>query len=453
MTIGIGLWAFICFLAIVFLWILLLKRNVTEGLGAAFLVISLFMGPTNYFGTVLSALNTAAMDTPFLATMLFMLMAAIMNKAGVIERLVELLNSLIGKVRGGAAYVSTCASFMFGLVSGNGDANSATVGAITVPWMKESGWPPAIAATINAGNAGVCQAMPACTAMFLLVGLEGVAEYIDVGTAYVAVLCGGIWSLGYRLLRVWLYARKYDVQPVPADRIKPLGKSFRDNGSALLMLVGISIPLVITIGPLSTVLKSIESFGSTGVSAINIVVWVPILVCIICMLIGWKRLPHTVSGWLEIAKGCQKSICSAGTILLFSLASCDVLSKLGFSEDLAVIFENLHLPGILMILIGCLLVVLVASPLSANATTTAIGAVTFTAFIQAGANPSAAVAAYMIALSTAGASPPSSAPIFISCGLAGVEKAASLFKPLVVDYVIPITILAVLVAAGILPVL
>ena len=95
MTIGIGLWAFICFLAIVFLWILLLKRNVTEGLGAAFLVISLFMGPTNYFGTVLSALNTAAMDTPFLATMLFMLMAAIMNKAGVIERLVELLNSLI----------------------------------------------------------------------------------------------------------------------------------------------------------------------------------------------------------------------------------------------------------------------------------------------------------------------------------------------------------------------
>ena len=139
MTIGTGLIAFIVFLAVVFLWILVLKRNVTEGLGAAFLIISLFMGPANYPSTILSALNTAAMDTPFLATMLFMLMAAIMNRAGVIERLVELLNSLIGKVRGGAAYVSTCASFMFGLVSGNGDANSATVGAITVPWMKESG--------------------------------------------------------------------------------------------------------------------------------------------------------------------------------------------------------------------------------------------------------------------------------------------------------------------------
>lgn len=453
MTIGIGLWAFICFLAIVFLWILLLKRNVTEGLGVAFLAISLFMGPTNYPTTILTALNTAALDTPFLATMLFMLMAAIMNKAGVIERLVELLNSLIGKVRGGAAYVSTCASFMFGLVSGNGDANSATVGAITVPWMRESGWPPTIAATINAGNAGVCQAMPACTAMFLLVGLEGVSEYIDVGTAYIAVLCAGVWSLGYRLLRVWLYARKYDVQPVPADRIKPLGQSFRDNGIALLMLVGISIPLIITIGPFSDVLESIVSFGSTGLGAINIVIWVPILVCIICIIIGWKRLPHTVSGWLELAKGCQKSICSAGTILLFSLSACDVLNKLGFSNDLAVILGGLELPGILMILIGCLLVVLVASPLSANATTTAIGAVTFTAFIQAGASPSAAVAAYMIALSTAGASPPSSAPIFISCGLAGVEKAESLFKPLIVDYVIPITILAVLVAMGILPVL
>ena len=71
MTIGTGLIAFIVFLAVVFLWILLLKRNVTEGLGAAFLIISLFMGPANYPSTILSALNTAAMDTPFLATMLF----------------------------------------------------------------------------------------------------------------------------------------------------------------------------------------------------------------------------------------------------------------------------------------------------------------------------------------------------------------------------------------------
>lgn len=453
MSIGIGLWAFIVFLAVVFLWILVLKRNVTEGLGVAFLVITLFVGPSEYFKTLLTSLNTAAKDTPFLATMLFMLMAAIMTKAGVIERLVELLNSIMGRIRGGAAYVSTFASFFFGLVSGNGDANSATVGSITVPWMKESGWPPAIAATINAGNAGVCQAMPACTAMFLLVALEGVSEYIDVGTAYIAVLCGGIWSLGYRLLRVWLYARKYDVQPVPADRIKRLGQSFKDNGSALLMLVGICIPLLITIGPLSESLKAIESFGATGVKAINIVVWVPILVCIICMIIGWRRLPRTVKGWAEIARSCQKPICSAGTILLFSLASCEVLNKLGFSEDLARILSVLHLPSILMIFISCLLIVLVAGPLSANATTTAIGAVAFTVFIQAGVSPSAATAAYMIALSTAGASPPSSAPIFISCGLAGVNNAEELFKPLIFDYVIPITFLAVLVAKGILPVL
>ena len=453
MSIGMGLWAFITFLAIVFLWILLLKRNVTEGLGVAFLVITLFVGPAEYFNTLITALDTAAQDTPFLATMLFMLMAAIMNKAGVIERLVELLNSLIGRIRGGAAYVSTLASFMFGLVSGNGDANSATVGAITVPWMRESGWPPAIAAAINAGNAGLCHAMPACTSMFLLVAMEGVAEYIDIGTAYVAVLCGGVWSLGYRLLRVWLYARKYDVQPVATDQIRPLGQSFRDNGIALLMLLGISIPLLITIGPLSEKLMAIESMGADGIKAINIVLWVPVLVCIFCMLIGWKRIPRTVKEWAGIFKGCQKPICSSGTILLFSLASCQVLSQLGFSEDLAQILSVLQLPSILMVLIAILLVVLIAAPLSANATTTAVGAVTFTVFIQSGVSPAAAVAAYMIALSTSGATPPSSAPIFISCGLAGVEKSESIFKPLIFDYVVPITLLAVLVAMGILPVL
>ena len=82
---------------------------------------------------------------------------------------------MIGRVRGGAAYVSVCASFLFGLVSGNAIANCSTVGAITVPWMKDSGWPKPVAATMNAGNAGVGQAMPSCSALYLLVGLAEVS--------------------------------------------------------------------------------------------------------------------------------------------------------------------------------------------------------------------------------------------------------------------------------------
>lgn len=180
-------------------------------------------------GTLGTALLSASKESSFLATMLFLLMSVIMTKTGMIARLVELLNSIIGRIKGGAAYVSVCASFLFGLVSGNAIANCATVGAITVPWMKESGWPKEVSATMNAGNAGVGQSMPSCTAMFLLLGLAPVAAAMTVGQAYIAVLCGGAWTFVYRLIRVWLYAKKYNVQAVPEDQIKPFGQSFHDN--------------------------------------------------------------------------------------------------------------------------------------------------------------------------------------------------------------------------------
>lgn len=452
MEIGIGIWAFVVYIATIIVWMLALKRNVTEGMGVGLIVVALFNGPAQTFQTIVTSVNQAAQETPFLCTMLFLIMATIMTKAGIIARLVELLNSMIGKVKGGAAYVSTCASFLFGLVSGNAVANGATVGAITIPWMKESGWPKEVAATMNAGNAGLGQAMPSCTAMFLLVGMPAVAATMDIGQAYLAVLCGGTWTFVYRLIRVWLYARKYDVQPVPADRIKPIGQSFRDNWTSLLMLVGIAIPLLLTMGPVSEYLKGIKSVGKAGIASINIVLWVPIVICIICILVGWKNLPKTTDGWLEIFRGSQKSICNVGAVLLLAIAASNVLNAVGFDKDLAVVLEALNLPSLLMIILTCIVVILVAGPLSAVATTAAIGAVAFNALVSAGATPLAAIAAFMICISTEGASPPSSAPIFLSCGLAEVEDPQVIFGKLIMHYVLPLLVLGVLVSVGILPV-
>ena len=160
MSIGIGVWAFVVYLAVVILWSTLVKRSMSESMLLGFLVVSLFGGVENYFTTLGSALYEAATEEILLATMLFVFMSAIMAKTGIIGELVEILNSLIGRLRGGSAYVSVLASALFGLVSGNSVANSATVGTITIPWMIESGWPKETAATICAGNAGSGQSSP-----------------------------------------------------------------------------------------------------------------------------------------------------------------------------------------------------------------------------------------------------------------------------------------------------
>ena len=148
MGIGIGVWAFIVYILAILVWMLVVKRNIAEAMLVGLVVISLFNGPANILTTIWDAVYAASKESSFLATMLFLLMAVVMTRTGIIAKLVELLNSMIGRIRGGAAYVSVCASFLFGLVSGNAIANCSTVGAITVPWMKDSGWPKPVAATM-----------------------------------------------------------------------------------------------------------------------------------------------------------------------------------------------------------------------------------------------------------------------------------------------------------------
>ena len=81
----------------------------------------------------------------------------------------------------------------------------------------------------------------------------------------------------------------------------------------------------------------------------------------------------------------------------------------------------------------------------------ATGLVSFTALVGVGCNPAAAVAATLVWISTEGASPPSSPPIFVACSLADVKDVGKIFVPLVFHYVIPITIVGGLIALGVLP--
>lgn len=84
--------------------------------------------------------------------MAFVLMEIVVQATGLIDRLIEILNSVFGRLRGGTAYVSTLSSAMIGLIAGSTAGNSATVGAVTIPWMKKTGWSSERAATLVAGN-------------------------------------------------------------------------------------------------------------------------------------------------------------------------------------------------------------------------------------------------------------------------------------------------------------
>ncbi len=139
MSIGIGVWAFVVYLAVIIVWSTVINRSITEAMILGFFVTAFFGGLDNYVSIVATSFYGAATDEMFVATMMFVFMSVIMSRTGIIGKLIEILNSLIGGVKGGPGYVAVLASGLLGLVAGNSTANAATVGSFTIPWMKSSG--------------------------------------------------------------------------------------------------------------------------------------------------------------------------------------------------------------------------------------------------------------------------------------------------------------------------
>ena len=85
MTIGMGVWAFMVYILAILVWMLVIKRNIAEAMLVGLVVIALFNGPANILTTLWDAVYSASKESSFLATMLFLLMAVIMTRTGIIN--------------------------------------------------------------------------------------------------------------------------------------------------------------------------------------------------------------------------------------------------------------------------------------------------------------------------------------------------------------------------------
>lgn len=446
---GTGFTALVVFILLIIGWTVVFKRSIGEAMIVGFIVTALF-GGSNALNMMWDGIVFGATNQVLFAALAFVFMAYVIDKTGIITLLINILNSLIGRVPGGPAHVDTASSALFGLISGSGSGNSATTGSVTIPWMIKSRWSPELSATICAGNAGLGIALPPSSSMFILLGFAPIAAVVSEGNLYIALLIGGLYQIIYRVFLVLWFVKKNNIKTLKSDEIIPLKKSFVMGWKSLFIFFGILIPLTVTIGPLSELLASNPRIGEEAIGSISLIVWVPILIIAISMVIGYKELPKSFGEWKNFLYGATEKFSVVGVLLLFAFAASENLNQLGLSEDLTAMLATLNMPSSMVIVVVGALIVLVAGPLSGTATVTAVGLVAFSALVSAGVDPIVAVVAILMFASTEGASPPSSAPIFIASGIAQAEPGKT-FAPLIFYYVIPIYIIGVLIAMGILP--
>ena len=131
--------------------------------------------------------------------------------------------AVMGRFRGGQAKIAIVSSSLFGNISGSAVANVVVDGAFTIPMMKRAGYPPPVAAAIEAVASTGGQIMPPVmgAAAFLI------AEYLAIPYAHVA-LAAFVPALLYYIalfIQVDLLAARngiYGLPPAELPRLLPV---------------------------------------------------------------------------------------------------------------------------------------------------------------------------------------------------------------------------------------
>ncbi|MBN1124800.1 MAG: TRAP transporter large permease [Sedimentisphaerales bacterium] len=168
----------------------------------------------------------------------FILAGNLMNAGGITRRIVDFCNALLGHIRGGLGLANVGASMLFAGISGTAVSDTASIGAVLIPAMKEEGFEADFACAVTACSSTVGPIIPPSLPMIIAGTLTG----LSVGKLFLAgAVPGVLLGLGFMLMSGWI-SRKRNHPKHPRQSFGQIWISFRRASWALWM------PVIILVG-------------------------------------------------------------------------------------------------------------------------------------------------------------------------------------------------------------
>ena len=200
---------------------------------AAFIIYALSYGLTNpdFFGRVrylirnLFYTKEGIMSTPINVCskyiVVFIVFGAFLERTGISDFFISLANCAAGRYAGGPAKVAVISSALCGMVSGSSVGNTVTTGSVTIPMMKDTGYKPEFAGTVEAAASTGGQIMPPImgAAAFLMADFVGV-PYSNIIVR--AILPAVLYFTGI-FISVHLEAKRLGLKGIPKEKLPKFG--------------------------------------------------------------------------------------------------------------------------------------------------------------------------------------------------------------------------------------
>lgn len=190
---------------------------------------------------------------PLMAIPLFMLAGELMVRAGIMQRLVDFSNSIVGRLHGGMAHVAIVAGMMLAAVSGAAVASASALGSTLVPALRKN-YDDGFSSAVVASAANLGAIIPPSNAMIVYALMAG--STVSVGGLFMAGIVPGILlTLGFMALGSWISWRKgYKL----TGETFQLGNALRETWRALPVLL---MPFVVVGGIVGGVFTATEGAG------------------------------------------------------------------------------------------------------------------------------------------------------------------------------------------------
>lgn len=161
-----------------------------------------------------------------LAIPFFLVAGEVMSRGGLSKRIVMLAMSLVGHRKGGLGFVAIFAAIVMASLSGSAVADTAALGSMLLPMMREAGYPQGRSAGLMAAGGIIAPIIPPSIPLIII----GVAGSISISKLFLAGIVPGL-IMGVTLVGIWmLITRKEDLvvakKATGAERLRALRKSF-----------------------------------------------------------------------------------------------------------------------------------------------------------------------------------------------------------------------------------
>lgn len=441
-----AIFALIAFIAVIVIWNVWFKRNIGEAMAIGFVACAAFAG-ADALQVGWNGLVEGLKSEITFAALAFVFISELLTRTGLVQRMIDILSSILGRRKGGSAYAATVSAGLFGAVAHNGAAIVATIGSITIPWMKRSRASGETAALILSGNAGVGATFPFSGAFFILLAAPTVLPVITAQNVIATIFVVGIWMVAARLVIAYVIVRRRGVGTMAESDIRPLRESFRTGWTALLVPAAIAVPILLTVPPTSDWIGARLAMKDVP-DTVPLLVWLPVVMLIAGLIIERRRLPRGWGKWWSLLAEISPRLGLVGVTMISAFAASNVLDELGLGSQLAPFLRQLSgVPTVVAALLVGIIIIVVAGPLNTTSTLAAVGPVAFAALTAAGVEPHLAFAALLVWASSESCSPPGAAPLYVAASIADINP-SRIFLPVINYYLIPSYLLGVLVAVG-----